>query len=94
MPCTSQQAAAGDDRDGPPLAVGNENAERLGAAVADRDGSVAPAARDDAQRRFGAGDAVGFIGDQIVAWAPPEQTLAPTMTELAEGLRAHRRDLR
>ena len=33
-----------------------------------RSGGVAPAARDDAQGRFAAGDAVGFVDDEIVAW--------------------------
>ena len=69
-----------------PSLSGEENAERLGAAVAGvRVGSVAPAARDDAQQRFAAGDAVGFVGEEIVAWGPPERTLAQTMAALAEG---------
>ena len=70
--------ACGDDRDGPLAVPAEENAERLGAAVAGvRVGSVAPAARDDAQQRFAAGDAVGFIGDEIVAWGPPERAARP-----------------
>jgi len=46
---------------------------------------AAPAARDDAQERFVAGDAVGFVDDEIVAWGTPAQTVAETMRSLAEG---------
>ena len=34
-----------------------------------RTGAVAPAARDDGDGRFVAGDAVGFVDDAIFAWA-------------------------
>ena len=50
-----------------------------------RVGSVAPAARDDAQGRFVAGDAVGFVGEEIVAWGGAGSTLAETIVALAEG---------
>ena len=40
-----------------------------------RTGAVARAARDDAQGRFSAGDAVGFVDDAIVAWGEPAPTL-------------------
>jgi dihydroxyacetone kinase-like predicted kinase len=64
----------------------DDNAERVGAAVAGvRIGSVAPAARDDAAGRFVAGDAVGFIEDEIVAWGGAGSTLAATLERLAEG---------
>ncbi|HEX6688313.1 MAG TPA: DAK2 domain-containing protein [Solirubrobacterales bacterium] len=67
-------------------ASGEENAERLAAAldgiVA---GGVAPAARDDAQGRFRKGDAVGFAGEEIVAWGGAGSTLAKTLERLAEG---------
>jgi uncharacterized protein len=62
------------------------NAERIGNAVADvRVGSVAPAARNDAHGRFVTGDAVGFVGDEIVAWGGAGSTLAATIGPLAEG---------
>ena len=32
---------------------------------------MAPAARDDAQGRFLAGDAVGFVEEELIAWDPP-----------------------
>jgi uncharacterized protein len=63
-----------------------ENAERLEAALATvAAGGVAPAARDDAQGRFRKGDAVGFIGEEIVAWGGAGTTLATTIEKLAEG---------
>ncbi len=46
-------------------------------------GSVAPAARDDAQGRFGRGDAVGFVDEQVVAWGAPEDTLRAVLASLA-----------
>ena len=50
-----------------------------------RIGGVAPAARDDAQGRFSAGDAVGYAGDELVAWGDPAETLAATLARLADG---------
>ena len=50
-----------------------------------RTGAVAPAARDDGQGRFHAGDAVGFVGDELVAWGAPEATLRAVLAALAEG---------
>jgi hypothetical protein len=53
-----------------------ENAAAIAAALARmRSGSVAPAARDDAEGRFAVGDAVGFVGESLVAWGAPETTL-------------------
>jgi fatty acid kinase len=50
-----------------------------------RTGAVAPAGRDDAQGRFHAGDAVGFVEDEIVAWGEPVQTLREVLARLARG---------
>ena len=84
--CTSQQAglAALVELDhGASIA---DNEERIASALAEiRAGSVAPAARDDAKGRFVAGDAVGFVGDEIVAWGGAGSTLSETMARLAEG---------
>ena len=67
-------------------ASGEENAERLGAALEGiAIGGVAPAARDDARGRFRQGDAVGFADDEIVAWGGAGSTLAATIERLAEG---------
>jgi hypothetical protein len=63
-----------------------ENATAVGdAAAALRLGGVAPAARDDAQGRFRAGDAVGYSDGRLVAFGDPEQTLASTLAAVAEG---------
>ncbi len=63
-----------------------ENAKAL-AAVLElvRTGSVAEAARDDSEGRFAAGDAVGFVDEQIVAWGEPRATLAAVLEGLADG---------
>ncbi len=48
-----------------------------------RVGAVAPAARADAYGRFQAGEAVGFLGDELIAWGEPRQTLATVLAALA-----------
>jgi uncharacterized protein len=69
-----------------PDAAAGENAERLAAALESIvSGGVAPAARDDAQGRFRKGDAVGFVGEEIVAYGGAGSTLAATIEALAEG---------
>jgi fatty acid kinase len=50
-----------------------------------RTGAVAPAARDDKQGRFSAGDAVGFVDEQILAWGTPDATLRSVLETLADG---------
>ena len=55
------------------------------AADALRIGGVAPAARDDVQGRFAAGDAVGYAGGELVAWGDPAATLAATLDQLVDG---------
>jgi DAK2 domain fusion protein YloV len=68
-----------------PDAAARENAEQLDEALATiADGGVAPAARDDAGGRFRKGDAVGFVGGEIVAWGGAGSTLATTIEKLAE----------
>jgi fatty acid kinase len=66
------------------------SAEENGAAVRDaagalRIGGVAPAARDDAQGRFSAGEAVGYADGELVAWGDPAETLATTLSRVAGG---------
>jgi DAK2 domain fusion protein YloV len=85
VPSTSQQAGltALVELDAELDAAGN--AERLGEAlVAIRAGAVAPAGRDDPKGRFKRGDAVGFIGDEIVAWGGAGSTLAMTVERISE----------
>ena len=61
------------------------NAERLDASLAEiRTGGIAPAARDDAAGRFVRGDAIGFMGNEIVAWGGAGSTLAATIGALGE----------
>jgi uncharacterized protein len=49
-----------------------------------RTGAVAPAARDDAQGRFRAGEAVGFVEEELVSWGQPQATLREVLSRLAE----------
>jgi DAK2 domain fusion protein YloV len=63
-----------------------ENAAGLwGAVSALVTGGVAPAARDDAQGRFRMGDAVGYAGEELVAWGDVENVLRETIEKLADG---------
>ena len=48
-----------------------------------RTGAVAPAVFDDAQGRFHTGDAVGFVGEEIVAWGRPREALREVLEQLA-----------
>ncbi len=50
-----------------------------------RTGGVAVAARDDSQGRFRAGDAIGYSGEDLVAWGDPHETLAATVASVAAG---------
>jgi dihydroxyacetone kinase-like predicted kinase len=62
------------------------NVGRLRAALDGiRTGAVAPAARDDKQGRFSAGEAVGFVDEQILAWGEPGATLRSVLEALADG---------
>lgn len=61
-----------------------ENAGAVGgAASAARTGGVAPAARADPEGRFGVGDAVGFAGEELIAWGDPLETLAAVIETLS-----------
>jgi DAK2 domain fusion protein YloV len=62
----------------------HENAQAMHEALdALRTGAVAQAARADAQGRFQAGEAVGFVDEQVVAWGEPEGTLLAVLRTLA-----------
>jgi DAK2 domain fusion protein YloV len=81
---TSQQASLLALVELDPAATADENAERLGPALESiAAGGVAPAARDDQGGRFRKGDAVGFVGEEIVAWGGAGSTLAATIEKLA-----------
>jgi len=63
-----------------------ENAAAMNEALVHvRAGGVAPAARDDAQGRFSRGEAVGFVGDEIVVWGDPEAALRGVLRQVADG---------
>lgn len=60
------------------------NAAALEDALAHvRTGAVAPAAREDADGRFGVGEAIGFVGEELVAWGEPAATLRGVLVTLA-----------
>jgi DAK2 domain fusion protein YloV len=62
------------------------NAEAVAAASeALAVGGVAEAAKDDPDGRFAVGDAVGYRGDELVAWGDPAETLAATLGALTNG---------
>lgn len=50
-----------------------------------RSGGIAEAAKDDASGRFRKGDALGYVGDELVAWGDREATVSATLAALAEG---------
>jgi dihydroxyacetone kinase-like predicted kinase len=61
-----------------------ENAEAMQAALdAVRTGGVAPAARQDPEGRFVIGDAVGYVGEELVAWGEPGATLEAVLNHLS-----------
>jgi uncharacterized protein len=86
VPTTSQQAAA------PALLSfdATANCEANAAALREelervRTGGVAEAARDDAGGRFTAGDSVGYVGEELVAWGEPAAVLAAVMRGVSDG---------
>ncbi len=50
-----------------------------------RTGAVAQAARDDGAGRFRAGEAVGYVDEELVAWGEPEATLRDVLERLGDG---------
>ncbi len=86
VPSRSQQTALAALVALSPSLGAAENAEAIAAALARvRSGSVAPAARDDADGRFAVGEAVGFVGESLVAWGEPESTLEQVLLSLGDG---------
>jgi DAK2 domain fusion protein YloV len=84
VPSRSQQAglsaafALNADR------TADANAEAMQEALdAVRTGGVAPAARQDPDGRFAIGDAVGYVGDDLVAWGEPSSTLQVVLGQLS-----------
>jgi DAK2 domain fusion protein YloV len=62
-----------------------ENATAMHEALDNvRTGAVTEAARDDTDARFRAGEAIGFVDEELVAWGEPAQTLATVLDQLSE----------
>jgi uncharacterized protein len=60
------------------------NAEAMLEALENvRTGAVTEAARDDGAARFRAGEAIGFVDEQLVAWGDTEETLRKVVGDLA-----------
>lgn len=86
VPTTSQQSGLAAVVALNPASTAELNASSMAGAVAVvRTGGVAPAARDDADGRFGKGDAVGFIDEDLVAWGAPGETLKIVFDQLSDG---------
>ena len=84
--CLSQQAAVMAAIEIDTARSAEENAAKLAEVLGEiRVGAVAPAARDDAEGRFVKGEAVGFVGDEPVAWGDPAGALKEVASRLAEG---------
>jgi DAK2 domain fusion protein YloV len=87
VPSLAQQAALAALVEFDPDRDPADNAERLESALGEiRWGAVAPAARPDPQGRFVRGDAVGFAGEDVVAWGGAGSTLSATIERLADGV--------
>jgi dihydroxyacetone kinase-like predicted kinase len=48
-------------------------------------GGIAPAAKDDAGGRFVKGDALGYVGDELVAWGDRDATVRATLAAVSDG---------
>jgi DAK2 domain fusion protein YloV len=85
VPSRSQQAGLAAAVALVPSRPAAENAAAMEAAIeAVRTGGVAPAARADPAGRFGVGDAVGYVEDELVAWGAPRETLQRVLAALAD----------
>jgi uncharacterized protein len=69
-----------------PSASMDENVNRIEAELAATAiGLVAEADKDDADGRYRRGQAVGFAGDELVAWGDPAATLGAVVSRLSRG---------
>ena len=69
-----------------PRASAEDNAAALRQGLTRvRAGGVAASTRDDPQGRFDAGDAIGYVGEDLVAFGDPVTTLGRVIDQLAEG---------
>ncbi|HEY3729340.1 MAG TPA: DAK2 domain-containing protein [Solirubrobacteraceae bacterium] len=85
VPSRSPQAGLAAAVSLDPARGGQANAAAMVATLERvRTGAVAPAARDDTQGRFRAGEAVGFLEEELVSWGEPSQTLGAVLARLGE----------
>ena len=83
VPSRSLQAGLSAALAADPQRSADDNLAAMSAALERvRTGAVTAAARDDGERRFRAGEAVGFVDERLVAWGTPEQALAEVMRAL------------
>ena len=69
-----------------PSLPADQNARLVAERAAEvRSGGVAEAARDDPEGRFAAGDAVGYVGEELCAWGDASDTLTRTLARLTAG---------
>jgi len=86
VPTRSQQAGLAAAIALLPNASAQDSADAMREALEHvRTGGVARAAREDPAGRFAVGDAVGYVGDELVAWGDPEGTLRDVLAQLADG---------
>jgi DAK2 domain fusion protein YloV len=86
VPTRSQQAGLAAAVALEPNRSAEENAAAMEATLEHvRTGGIAPAARDDGRGRFRAGDAVGYVEEELVAWGDPEATLRQVLARLGDG---------
>ncbi|HKE81251.1 MAG TPA: DAK2 domain-containing protein [Solirubrobacteraceae bacterium] len=84
VPSRSQQAGLAAAVALNPGVSAADNAAAMDDAIAAvRTGAVAPAAREDVAGRFVAGDAIGFVDDELVAWGEAAPTLEAVFAALA-----------
>ena len=85
VPTRSQQAGLAAALALDPAAGADRNRRAMTEALdVVRTGGVARAARDDGEGRFAVGDAVGYVGEELVAWGAPEVTLQTVLEQLAD----------
>jgi uncharacterized protein len=69
-----------------PASEAADNARVLVRAASEvRTAAIAEAARDDVCGRFAVGDALGYVGDELVAWGELSATVQSTLAKLSDG---------
>jgi dihydroxyacetone kinase-like predicted kinase len=86
VPTRAQQAGLAAMLAFDPSRSARENAEAVNAAAeAVSTGGVARAAREDPAGRFAEDDALGYAGEDLVAWGNPRETLATVLQQVCDG---------